>query len=135
MIDGFIMRDPGSYEDIIDIMEDEQVITPEMADPLKQVIGLRKMIVREFTKVDANTIEKVLNAQWMNFLRSQTKSVTILNMNLVQYLHFYQRIRSMKKYKAICLDLDGLLRGIEPIPEAVYFHCKYAKQRNRILIL
>lgn len=26
MIDGFIMRDPGSYEDIIDILEDEQVI-------------------------------------------------------------------------------------------------------------
>ena len=31
MIDGFIMRDPGSYEDIIDIMEDERVITTEMA--------------------------------------------------------------------------------------------------------
>ena len=24
MIDGFIMRDPGSYDDIIDIMEDEK---------------------------------------------------------------------------------------------------------------
>ncbi len=40
MIDGFIMRDPGSYEDIIDIMEDEKVITAEMADPLKHVIEL-----------------------------------------------------------------------------------------------
>ena len=27
MIDGFIMRDPGSYEDIIDILLDEKVIT------------------------------------------------------------------------------------------------------------
>ena len=35
MIDGFIMRDPGGYEDIIDIMEDEKVITAEMSDPLK----------------------------------------------------------------------------------------------------
>jgi len=61
MIDGFIMRDPGSYEDIIDIMEDERVITSEMADPLKQVIELRKMIVREFTKVDIGTIVTVLN--------------------------------------------------------------------------
>ena len=52
MIDGFIMRDPGSYEDIIDIMEDERVITSEMAVPLKKVIELRKVIVREFTKVD-----------------------------------------------------------------------------------
>jgi uncharacterized protein YutE (UPF0331/DUF86 family) len=62
MIDGFIMRDPGSYEDIIDIMEDERVITPEMANPLKQVIELRKMIVREFTKVDVNVIIKALDA-------------------------------------------------------------------------
>jgi uncharacterized protein YutE (UPF0331/DUF86 family) len=61
MIDGFIMRDPGSYEDIIDIMEDERVITSEMAGPLKEVIELRKMIVREFTKVDVETILAVLN--------------------------------------------------------------------------
>ncbi|MFS0576532.1 DUF86 domain-containing protein [Sporosarcina sp. 179-K 3D1 HS] len=60
MIDGFIMRDPGSYEDIIDIMEDEQVITNEMAQPLKQVIDLRKMIVREFTEVDHRKIDGVL---------------------------------------------------------------------------
>lgn len=60
MIDGFIMRDPGSYDDIIDIMEDERVITPEMAQPLKQVINLRKMIVREFTKVDVKEINTVL---------------------------------------------------------------------------
>lgn len=60
MIDGFIMRDPGSYEDIIDIMEDEKVITVEMAAPLKKVIELRKMIVREFTVVDIAEINKVL---------------------------------------------------------------------------
>ena len=42
MIDGFIMRDPGSYDDIIDIMEDEKVISSEMADPLKKVIGITK---------------------------------------------------------------------------------------------
>ena len=59
MIDGFIMRDPGSYEDIIDIMEDERVITTEMAVPLKQVIELRKMIVREFTKVDVAKINTI----------------------------------------------------------------------------
>lgn len=56
MIDGFIMRDPGSYEDIIDIMDDEKVITQEMIDPIKKVIGLRTMIVREFIAVDTNII-------------------------------------------------------------------------------
>lgn len=64
MIDGFIMRDPGSYEDIIDIMEDEKVITSEMAAPLKQVIGLRQMIVREFIDVDTAKIIEVLDASY-----------------------------------------------------------------------
>ena len=61
MIDGFIMRDPGGYDDIIDIMEDEKVITSEMSDPLKLVIGLRRMIVRDFTNVNTETIVEVLN--------------------------------------------------------------------------
>lgn len=62
MIDGFIMRDPGSYEDIIDILVDEKVITPEMDAPLKEVVGLRKMLVREFTMVDDAKVLQVLTA-------------------------------------------------------------------------
>lgn len=61
MIDGFIMRDPGSYDDIIDILVDEKVITPEMDAPLKEVVGLRKMIVREFLEVDNAEIVRVLS--------------------------------------------------------------------------
>ncbi|WP_332648995.1 DUF86 domain-containing protein [Lysinibacillus sp. 54212] len=62
MIDGFIMRDPGSYEDIIDILVDEKVITPEMDAPLKAVVGLRKMLVREFIAVDDKEVLSVLTA-------------------------------------------------------------------------
>lgn len=36
LIDGFIMRDPGGYEDIIDILEDENVITVQECDELKK---------------------------------------------------------------------------------------------------
>lgn len=62
VIDGFIMRDPGSYEDIIDIFLDEKVIPTEMDAPLKAVVGLRKMIVREFIAVDNEEIFNVLTA-------------------------------------------------------------------------
>ena len=62
VIDGFIMRDPGSYEDIIDIFVDEKVITSEMDAPLKAVVGLRKMIVREFIAVDNEEVLNVLTA-------------------------------------------------------------------------
>lgn len=73
MIDGFIMRDPGGYDDIIDIMEDEKVITAEMSAPLKQVIGLRQMIVREFIDVDTKSIIDVLDASYDSLLLFPTK--------------------------------------------------------------
>ncbi|WP_107840873.1 DUF86 domain-containing protein [Metasolibacillus meyeri] len=60
MIDGFIMRDPGSYEDIIDILVDEKVISADMEASLKAVVGLRKMLVREFIQVDDEEVVKVL---------------------------------------------------------------------------
>lgn len=68
MIDGFIMRDPGGYDDIIDIMDDEKVITPEMSDPLKQVIGLRRMIVMEFIDVETTSIIKTLDGSMETLL-------------------------------------------------------------------
>lgn len=49
LIDGFIMRDPGSYEDIVDIMEDEKVYTPEQAAVFKEIVLLRKDLVMEYT--------------------------------------------------------------------------------------
>ena len=60
MIDGFIMRDPGSYEDIIDILEDEKVITTEMSKGLKEIISLRKNLIQDYTKADHETLLAVM---------------------------------------------------------------------------
>lgn len=73
MIDGFIMRDPGGYDDIIDIMDDEKVITPVMSDPLKQVIALRRMIVMEFIDVETSEIVLVLGNSMETLLAFPTK--------------------------------------------------------------
>jgi uncharacterized protein YutE (UPF0331/DUF86 family) len=51
MIDGFIMRDPGSYEDIVEILKDEQVIPDQEAGELKQLISLRKILVQQYTNI------------------------------------------------------------------------------------
>ena len=56
MIDGFIMRDSGSYEDIIDILEDEKVITTEMSESLKEIVSLRKNLQQDYTIVDHKTL-------------------------------------------------------------------------------
>lgn len=58
IIDGFIMRDPGSYEDIIDILLDEKVITPEMERQFKNILPLRKNIVQEYLDVDYNVLQE-----------------------------------------------------------------------------
>lgn len=51
MIDGFIMRDPGGYQDIIDILEDEQVISPDLASTIRKWVKLRERLVRHYTDV------------------------------------------------------------------------------------
>lgn len=61
MIDGFIMRDPGSYEDIIDILLDEKVVSENNAGGLKNVITLRKVVVRDYTKVDHEELDQVFS--------------------------------------------------------------------------
>lgn len=62
MIDGFIMRDPGSYEDIIDILLDEKVITEDVAMQFKKILPLRKMLVQDYMEVSHEQLQSVFNA-------------------------------------------------------------------------
>lgn len=48
LIDGFIMRDASSYEDIIDIMQDEKVIDGELFRVLTELVRLRKPLVQDY---------------------------------------------------------------------------------------
>jgi len=63
MIDGFIMRDPGSYEDIILILEDEKVIDGPLATSLKKLVALRTLIVRSFTQSSMAEIRAILETE------------------------------------------------------------------------
>ena len=58
LIDTLIMRDPGSYEDIIMILEDEKVITTHNANSLKKLTSLRKLFVKEY--------DESLMYDWLN---------------------------------------------------------------------
>ncbi|SDH69722.1 DUF86 domain-containing protein [Alteribacillus bidgolensis] len=63
MIDGFIMRDPGSYEDILDILEDEQVVPSEETKGLKEVLTLRKDLVQHYTNIKHDVFRDKISAQ------------------------------------------------------------------------
>src|SRR5699024_1108489 len=56
MIDGFIMRDPGSYHDIIDILVDEKVIPENDEENYKQFIDLREILMQNYLTVDHDTL-------------------------------------------------------------------------------
>jgi uncharacterized protein YutE (UPF0331/DUF86 family) len=58
MIDGFIMRDPGSYDDIIDILMDEKVITAETGESLKILIQYRKSLVQDYIDIDHHALQE-----------------------------------------------------------------------------
>src|SRR5699024_9515000 len=52
MIDGYIMRDQGSYEDIINILVDERVLPESEINQYKEISSRRKMLVKEYLQVD-----------------------------------------------------------------------------------
>ncbi|MCI0766753.1 DUF86 domain-containing protein [Bacillus sp. TL12] len=63
MIDGFIMRDPGSYEDIIDILMDEKVISDEEGKGIKEVILLRKMLMQDYIQMNHEELYTTIQRQ------------------------------------------------------------------------
>jgi len=60
MIDGFIMRDPGSYHDIIDILIDEKVIPSEDETSYKELIDLRQVLVQKYLLIEHDKLSKVV---------------------------------------------------------------------------
>ncbi|MUG43673.1 DUF86 domain-containing protein [Paenibacillus woosongensis] len=60
LIDGFIMRDASSYEDIIDIMLDEKVVDAGLHAVLIELVRLRKPLVQEYFAVDRGAVAALL---------------------------------------------------------------------------
>lgn len=61
LIDGFIMRDPGSYVDIIYILVDEQVIPESDSKAYEELIALRRMVVVDYKAIDHAYLVELLN--------------------------------------------------------------------------
>lgn len=52
IIDGFILRDPGSYQDVIDILENEGAISAEDKAHFSETFKWRKILTRDYTNID-----------------------------------------------------------------------------------
>lgn len=61
LIDGFIMRDASSYEDIIEILADERVIPDGLTPTLLNLVGLRKPLVQQYYQLDEAELRAYLD--------------------------------------------------------------------------
>ncbi|NGP46169.1 DUF86 domain-containing protein [Bacillaceae bacterium SIJ1] len=64
LIDGYFMRDPGGYADIIDILEDERVMSKDIAAQIHHLIKQRSLIVRELTQIDHQKLFEDTKQSW-----------------------------------------------------------------------
>ncbi|KAB8131793.1 DUF86 domain-containing protein [Gracilibacillus oryzae] len=67
MIDGFVMRDPGSYADIITILVDENVLKKEDEEAYQALINIRKDLVSNYENVDHQSIQHILDKYFQVF--------------------------------------------------------------------
>jgi len=59
LIDGFLMRDAGSYEDILCILVDEKVIPKEDLPALVKLVSLRPELMRMYTELTEVKLQEV----------------------------------------------------------------------------
>lgn len=62
LIDGFIMRDASSYEDIIDIIYGEGVIAGDLHSVLTELVRLRKPLVQDYIDWDGQAVQELTSA-------------------------------------------------------------------------
>jgi uncharacterized protein YutE (UPF0331/DUF86 family) len=78
IIDGFIMRDPGSFEDILDILIDEKVLPNDEATALKSVVNLRKSLVQDYAHSDIE--------QTYNTIKKHMQELSVFPVHISRYL-------------------------------------------------
>lgn len=59
IIDGFVMRDPGSYQDVIDILEMEKVISSISKDEISKTLPTRQWFVRNYTDINHAEVKRI----------------------------------------------------------------------------
>ncbi|WP_414051119.1 DUF86 domain-containing protein [Macrococcus animalis] len=59
IIDGFVMRDPGSYQDVIDILEMEKVISPQAKIEISNTLPTRQWFVRKYTEINHAEVKQI----------------------------------------------------------------------------
>jgi uncharacterized protein YutE (UPF0331/DUF86 family) len=76
LIDGFLMRDASSYEDIISVLLIEKVFTQDLEAPLIQLVQLRKPLVQDYMNLERQALHPLISLL-PSVLRSWEASVLL----------------------------------------------------------
>jgi uncharacterized protein YutE (UPF0331/DUF86 family) len=55
------MRDPGSYDDIVDILMDEKVLTTHIGSDLKMLLQSRKVLVQSYIDINHHELSFIFH--------------------------------------------------------------------------
>ncbi len=123
IIDAFILRDPGNYKDVIDILELENVITKETQQAINKTVGIRKQFTYDYTALDIKIIMPMFDDALPYYKQFITEVTTFLHQENVPVTAFGKGEKSiMKQYKAYLIDLDGTMyMGTDEIDGAKQF--------------
>ena len=85
IIDGFILRDPGNYKDVIDILALEKVISKDTQHQINQTVDVRKQFVHYYDELNTTTLIPIFDEavpfyqsyidEVIQFLKNERKSL------------------------------------------------------------
>lgn len=79
VIDGFVLRDPGNYKDVIDILELEGVISKETQQGINQTVDVRKRFVHQYDQLDTKDLIPLFDASLKDYEHFIDEVINFLN--------------------------------------------------------
>ena len=91
IIDGFILRDPGNYKDVIDILELENVISKDAQNNVNQTVDVRKQFVHFYDELDTIQLKPLFDKTLDYYQQFIDEVIQFLNNENVPITAFGQK--------------------------------------------
>ncbi|WP_114603777.1 DUF86 domain-containing protein [Staphylococcus sp. EZ-P03] len=79
VIDAFVLRDPGNYKDVIDILELEKVISAKTQQGINKTVDVRKRFVHQYDQLDTDDLIPLFDASLEDYRNFIDEVVNFLN--------------------------------------------------------
>lgn len=91
IIDGFILRDPGNYKDVIDILELEGVISKDTQQHINETVEVRKQFVHYYDELNTTELIPIFDKSVQYYQQFSTEVLQFLENENVPITAFGQK--------------------------------------------